>query len=477
MSKVIVLGGGFSGHTAALFLRKQLGREHEVHVISAQAFFQFMPSLVWVGVGHMAPEDTIIDLVPVYEKQGIRFTVDRAVEINADLQTVSTEKGEKFSYDYIVNATGPYLNFEGTPGLGPTSGNTVSICTDSHAIEAAHQYKLVLAELQKGKKQTLVIGTGHAGSTCQGAAFEYIQNIHFDLTAKGLRDNCELIWFSNEPRLGDLGMGAFIFNVKGELRESEELTEWLLKDCNIKWMTGSRPVKIEKNKLYWENVKDEEGCLEFDFAMLIPQFTGQKIRYLNAAGDDISSTMCNPAGFLKVDADYEAVKKGYNNWKPEDWPATYQTPLYPNIFAAGIAFAPPHPVSAVSGVTKSGVTIQAAPPRTGMISCIIGRLIADNITEMIKNGNTIAKHRMPMSKMPAVCVASQQKQMLTGSAIMVALYPVVPNYDKYSREHGGRDISITTYEIGKASAWTKQMFHYMFMYKMAAKPGWSLMPE
>ena len=60
---------------------------------------------------------------------------------------------------------------------------------------------------------------------------------------------------------------------------------------------------------------------------------------------------------------------------------------------------------------------------------------------------------------------------------MVALYPVVPNYEKYPKEHGGRDISITTYEIGKASAWTKQMFHYMFMYKMAAKPGWSLMPE
>lgn len=54
-----------------------------------------------------------------------------------------------------------------------------------------------------------MIGTGHAGSTCQGAAFEYLQNIHFDLIAQGLREQCELIWFSNEPRLGDLGMGAF----------------------------------------------------------------------------------------------------------------------------------------------------------------------------------------------------------------------------------------------------------------------------
>lgn len=88
--------------------------------------------------------------------------------------------------------------------------------------------------------------------------------------------------------------------------------------------------------------------------------------------------------------------------------STYQSPLYPNIFAAGIAFAPPHPISAPSGVTPSGVTVHAAPPRTGMIACIIGRLVADNITEMVKNNNTIAKHRMAMSGMPAACVASQR---------------------------------------------------------------------
>lgn len=53
-------------------------------------------------------------------------------------QTVTTARGEEFSYDYLVNATGPYLNFEGTPGLGPAAGNTFSICTDSHAVEAGN---------------------------------------------------------------------------------------------------------------------------------------------------------------------------------------------------------------------------------------------------------------------------------------------------------------------------------------------------
>jgi sulfide:quinone oxidoreductase len=471
------LGAGFSGHTAALFLRKQLPLEHEVHVISPQPFFQYMPSLVWVGIGQMLPEKTIIDLAPVYRKQNIRFTVARAMEINVDDQTVLTDSGEKFPYDYLINATGPYLNFAGTPGLGPDEGYTSSICTKSHATHAAEHYKAVVEKMRQGLQQTIVIGTGHAGSTCQGAAFEYIQNIHFDLLSKGLRNKCDLIWFSNEPKLGDLGMGAFVFNVKGVLRESEELTAWLLHDCGIRAMVGVRPVKIEPNKLFWEDVRGQEGCLDFDFSMLIPQFTGQKIQYVKSSGENITGQMCNPAGFMKVDANYASGPLGYANWLPEDWPGTYQSPLYPNLFAAGIAFAPPHPVSAPSGVTASGVTIHASPPRTGMISCIIGKLLADNISAMIVHGDQTLRNRIPMSSMPAVCVASQKNSLWSGSAIMVALYPVVPDYKKYSREHGGRDMSVTTYEIGKASAWNKLILHYVFLYKMAAKPGWRMIPE
>lgn len=474
MSQIVILGAGFSGHTAALFLRKNLSREHEVHVISAQPFFQFMPSLVWVGIGHMQPEDTIIELAPVYQKQGIKFTHDKAVAIYTDAQEIETARGERFHYDYLINATGPQLNFAGTPGLGPDGGYTVSICTKDHA---AHEYQKILNNLQGGKRQTIVVGTGHAGSTCQGAALEYIQNIHFDLLQRNLRDRCELIWFSNEPRLGDLGMGSFIFNVKGTLRKSEELTKWLMDDCGIKTMVGARPIKIEAGKLYWENVSGQEGVLDFDFSMLIPQFIGQKIRYINGAGEDISQKMCNPAGFMKVDADYESGPRGYANWQPEDWPGTYQSPIYPNLFAAGIAFAPPHPVSEPSGTAPSGTPIHAAPPRTGMIACIIGKLLADNIAHMVKTGNTEAKQRISMSAMPAVCVASQRKSLWDGSAIMVALYPVVPDYAKYGRANGGRDMSVTTYEIGRSSAWIKRILHHLFLYKMAAKAGWSWIPE
>jgi len=43
------------------------------------------------------------------------------------------------------------------------------------------------------------------------------------------------------------------------------------------------------------------------------------------------------AGFIKVDAVYG---KQYAELDGPDWPKTYQSPVYPNIFSAGIASAP-----------------------------------------------------------------------------------------------------------------------------------------
>jgi len=53
MARVIVLGAGISGHTAASFLKKILGKKHEVIVISPNSYYQWVPSNIWVGVGNV----------------------------------------------------------------------------------------------------------------------------------------------------------------------------------------------------------------------------------------------------------------------------------------------------------------------------------------------------------------------------------------------------------------------------------------
>ncbi len=59
MSKVVVLGAGIAGHSAASYLRKELSKEHEVLVVSPNRNYQWVPSNIWVGTGRMKPKDVL----------------------------------------------------------------------------------------------------------------------------------------------------------------------------------------------------------------------------------------------------------------------------------------------------------------------------------------------------------------------------------------------------------------------------------
>ena len=73
MARVVILGAGVAGHTAALHLRRWLGREHEVVVVSPNSKWNWIPSNIWVGVGRMTRSQVTFPLAPVYRRQGITF--------------------------------------------------------------------------------------------------------------------------------------------------------------------------------------------------------------------------------------------------------------------------------------------------------------------------------------------------------------------------------------------------------------------
>ncbi len=477
MSKVVIIGAGFAGHTAALYLGDALGRQHEITVVNKYDYFGFVPSWVWVGIGHMKPEKTVFPLEPVYTKKNVQFVHGAVTEIHPDEQFVLAEKAdgtgqEKLEYDYLINATGPKLNFEGTEGLGPKAGHTYSICTLDHAKEAAKKYAEMIARLEKGEKLKMVIGTGHPGATCQGAGFEYLSNIHKDLVNRNLRDQVELTWLSNEAALGDFGVRGISAKIKGEMITSEEFTKSIFEESNIKWKVQKGVKKVDEKNIYWEDYEGKEGQIAYDFAMLIPQFLGVPIKYLDKEGNDVSEKIVNKAGFTIVDAIYGL------DWptlaeNPDAWPAVYQNPTYTNIFAAGIAFAPPGSISKPH-VNPNGLSITAAPPRTGMVSGIIGRVVAKNIIDLIKRGQMT--HHERMTHMVAACIASMGDSLWDGAAATMIMYPVVP--DKRSFPKGnGRDRFVTHMEMGLAGAWMKRMLHTTFIWKFKGLPGWKIIPE
>ncbi|NCC28871.1 MAG: NAD(P)/FAD-dependent oxidoreductase, partial [Gammaproteobacteria bacterium] len=189
------------------------------------------------------------------------------------------------------------------------------------------------------------------------------------------------------------------------------------------------------------------------------------------SGADITAQLFAPNGFMKVDADY-AVKP-YEDWGPEDWPKTYQTPGYKNIFAVGIAFAPPHLISKPMKSTN-GTPINPTPPRTGMPSAAIGKAVAMSIRDMIQ-GATGPTHTASLAEIGAACVASTGSDIFKGTAATMTVFPVVPDYDTYPEY--GRDMDLTFGEVGLAGHWMKYILHHVFIYQAKLRPGWSILPD
>lgn len=167
MTKTVILGAGVAGHTAALHLRRMLGNEHEVIVVSPNSKWNWIPSNIWVGIGQMSVNQVTFLLAPIYKRKGITFHQAFATELHGEgdsatdkpyvsvRYTDTNHKGEfgKIEYDFLINATGPKLNFSATPGLGP-DGNSWSVCTASHAEETAKEFVKVLDKLKAGHPQT-----------------------------------------------------------------------------------------------------------------------------------------------------------------------------------------------------------------------------------------------------------------------------------------------------------------------------------
>lgn len=482
MSRVVVLGAGIAGHTAVSYLRKWLGKQHEVTVVSPLPEYNWIPSNIWLGLGRMTTSQVTFPLPPVYERAGIRFVQGRAVEIHPEGDAEHTEpyvvveagggiaERNRLGYDYLVNATGPKLNFAATEGLGPGK-HSVSVCTPDHAVEAARTFMEMVARMKRGERCRFVIGTGHGQCTCQGAAFEYVVNLEFELRRHGVRDKAEVIFLTNEYELGDFGMGGAFIRRNGYITPTNIFTESVLAERDIWSVTRAHVQKVEAGRLAYETLDGGERELKFEMAMLLPPFAGVGLKAFDRAGAEMTQRLFAPSGFMLVDADY--TKKPFEEWKARDWPKTYQSPAYENIFAPGIAFAPPHAISRPYASPR-GTPIFATPPRTGMPSATMGRVVARSIADRIE-GVERPLARASMAELGAACVASSGASLLKGTAASMTVFPIVPDYERYPKY--GRDLSYTTGEIGLAGHWIKLILHYMFLYKARLRMGWSLIPE
>ncbi|NOT68916.1 MAG: FAD-dependent oxidoreductase [Methylophilaceae bacterium] len=337
MANIVVLGAGIGGMPAAYELKEKLGNAHQITVINAVDYFQFVPSNPWIAVGWRERDDITFPIRPYLEKKDIAFIAQRVDKIDAEQNIVHLSNGEQVAYDYLVITTGPRLAFEEVAGSGPEA-HTNSICSVDHAVTAYGEYQKFLAD-----PGPAIIGA-MPGASCFGPAYEFAFIFNRDLRKRKLRKKVPMTYVTSEPYVGHMGLGG-VGDSKGML-ESE------FRNNDIKWITNAKVTKVEAGIMYVTELDAQGGLvkeheLPFKYSMMLPAFKGV---------DAVASVegLCNPRGFVLID-EYQRSKK------------------YHNIFAAGVCVAiPPVEVTPVpTGAPKTGYMIES------MVTAIVHNIAAD----------------------------------------------------------------------------------------------------
>lgn len=113
---VIVIGGGFSGATAAKYLRKFSQGQIEVTLIEPNNQFVSCPLSNMVLEGHFSIEDVTRDY-ELGKNHGVKMVHDTVTRIDPDKQTVTLANGETLNWDRLIVSPGIDFMWDRIPGM------------------------------------------------------------------------------------------------------------------------------------------------------------------------------------------------------------------------------------------------------------------------------------------------------------------------------------------------------------------------
>jgi sulfide:quinone oxidoreductase len=276
MKKVLILGGGFAGLEAAIFLRK---KKIDVTLISDRDYFYIFPTSIWVPTSEVKFEDICVDLYKLSKVHGFELVIDKVQEIVTKEEKIVCANST-YNYEYLVVAIG-------SGKMKHVGGeNTLSICgvpTDSIKMKERIDE---LIQVGSGKVAMGFGGNPKDTSNVRGGpAFEVMFNLHNQLKKLGIRDKFELTFFAPMDKPG-AKMGP----------KALKMMDIIFNKLDIKKHFGKKIKRFESDGIIFE----DDSKLDSDFTMFIPAGDGHEV----IKNSDLP---LNNGGFVKIN-DYCEVE-------------------------------------------------------------------------------------------------------------------------------------------------------------------------
>ena len=244
-TRVLVLGAGFGGLELATVLSDALGDEVDVTLIDKSDSFVFGYSKLDVMFGR-----TTLDAVRLpyraLAKPGVRFLQETITGIDPDGRRVTTEAGEHEA-DFLVVALGADYDFAATPGLAE-GGN------EFYSVAGAAELAGLLPSFSGGRA---IVGVCGAPFKCPPAPSECALLLDDYLSARGIRDDCEL---------------SIVIPFSTPVPPSPETSQALVAafaERGIEFVAGRRIASLDPSRRV--AVLDDGGELPYDLFLGVPK--------------------------------------------------------------------------------------------------------------------------------------------------------------------------------------------------------------
>jgi len=122
-TRVLVVGGGFAGSTAAKYLRLFSGGRLDVTLVEPDAAFISCPMSNLVIGGHRQLADLTLPYSTLAQRHGVRLVQDRVASIDSQRRLATLASGATIGYDKLVLAPGVELLLDTVEGLRAASAD------------------------------------------------------------------------------------------------------------------------------------------------------------------------------------------------------------------------------------------------------------------------------------------------------------------------------------------------------------------
>ena len=172
MPKVVILGAGFGGLTAARALSKQA----EVVLIDRHNFQTFLPLLYQVSTAGLAADHVAYPIRGALRKTNVQFRMGTPEKLNAATSELTLKDGQVVKYDHLVIAMGSTTADFGIAGV---KENALGMKTVGEALtirsEVMRSYEEMCRQGNQDKLDIAIVGGGPTGVEMAGAFAELVR--------------------------------------------------------------------------------------------------------------------------------------------------------------------------------------------------------------------------------------------------------------------------------------------------------------